>query len=148
MNKLTYTAHAEPGQGMTLGARVEIVKGWNAVVKRGDSTVHHGDLYRSQTGALAAARNKAAQMRAYRQEHGEGMEDVWKRKAAEREVARRRRQRISNKDAAMFELIQSMAADADLVREWLPDNALKRLDQARALIAYVETDAPSQRPVT
>lgn len=140
MTKLTYTAHAEPGQGMTLGARVEIVKGWNAIVKRGDVVVKHGNLYGSKAAALREATSEAARFRAYRQQHGEGLEDVWAKQQAVKQAERRRWRRIGEKDRQAYDLLQAIASDAALVTEWLPAQAIARLEKVRELVAYVETD--------
>lgn len=137
----TYSAHAEPGQGLSIGARVEIVKGWSGIVKLGTSTVHHGPLYGSQSAAMAYAKNKAAEYRAYRQKHGQGIEDAARAKAAARETERRMRGRASNKAQAMLDLLRPIVSDMDLVRDELPKQAIARIEAARAVIAYIDTDA-------
>ena len=38
----------------------------------------------------------------------------------------------------MFELLQVLASDAELAREWLPVQALDRLDKVREIVVFVE----------
>jgi hypothetical protein len=135
----TYSAHAEKGQGLTLSGHPQIVHGYNAIVKRGNTTVYHGNLYRTKGTALQVAQREAARYRAYRQEHGEGIEDVDARKRAEREAARKRRNRINHKDLEMYQLLLALASDCELVTDWLPTQAIGRLAQVKAIQRHVET---------
>ena len=135
----TYTAHAEPGQGITFPS-CNIVKGFNGIVKRGDKTIHHGPLYTSKTSALTYAKNKAAEYKAFRAKHGEGIEDGWERKRLAREATRRMRVRLHQKDQAMLDLLRPIVSDMDLVRAELPVQAISRIEKARELIAFIDTD--------
>lgn len=135
----TYSAHTEPGQGITF-PDCKIVKGFNGIVKLGNNTVHHGPLYGSQRAAMTYAKNKTAEYRTYRQKHGQGIEEVARAKALAREAERRMRGRASNKAMAMLDLLRPIVSDMDLVRDELPAQAIARIDAARALIAYVDSD--------
>ena len=140
MSKLTYTASTEPGQRMTLRARIEIVKGWNGIVKRDGKTVCHGPLYSTRHSADHWAVAKAKEYRDYRAKHGIGLEEIAERKIAVRRAEMRMRARINDKAMTMFDLLRPIVSDMDLVRDDLPAQALARIDAARALIAFVDTD--------
>lgn len=139
MSNMTYTASARPGQGITF-PDCKIVKGWVGEVKRGENNVTSGPLVKTKEAAMRWATSEAARYRAYRQQHGEGIEDAQKRKRAMRDAEQRRNSRIYKKSGEMYELIQAMASDAELVSEWLPPQAIARLAKVRELVAFAETD--------
>lgn len=140
MSNLTYSAETKPGQGINL-SDLKMVKGWNGQVKRGDRVVCESGLFATKGGAERWAIDQAKRFRAYRQENGEGIEDVEDRKREAKHAAQRRHDRIRRKTAEMYELLTALAGDGELVREWLPAQALTRLEKVRELIAFVETDA-------
>ena len=135
----TYTTHVEPGQGITF-PDCKIIKGFNGIVKRGAGTVSHGPLYTTKTNAQRWAVSEAARHRAYRQQNGEGLEDVAIRKAKAREAERRMISRRQNKARDMLDLLRPIIGDMDLVRDDLPQQAIARIEKARALIAFIDTD--------
>lgn len=138
MSKLTYTAHVEPGQGMTF-PDCKIVKGWTGRVKRGDKALTWSPLMRTKEAANQWATAKAKEYRAYRQQHGEGIEDAQARRDAAKKAERQRLGRMSDRSREMYELLTTLADDAELVKEWLPAQAIVRLDKVRTLAAFVET---------
>lgn len=140
----TYSAHARKGQGISFSGKVDIHHGYWAEVHRNGKVIWTGNLFTTEKGALLVARRRAAEFRTYRQQHGEGQEDVWERQRAAKAAERRRRDRIEQKRNRMYELMQPLAEDLELVKDWLPKQALARLEQIRAIIAYVETDPPKE----
>lgn len=141
MTKLTYSASTKPGQGVTF-PDCKIVKGFNGEVRRGDRLVRSSGLFGTQQAAARWATGEAARYRAYRQHNGEGIEDIADRKSAAKKAEHRRIERRRSKGGAIYELLTLMVSDAELVREWLPDQAVARIAKARELIAFVETDPP------
>lgn len=138
MTKQTYSAHAQPGQGISFPS-CKIIKGFNGIVKCGGAEITRSGLYSNRTQAVRWAMDKAAEYRAYRSKHGEGIEEKWKRDDAAKRAERRRWGRIDQQARPMYELLQRWVEDADLVKDMLPTQALKRLDDARKIIALVET---------
>jgi hypothetical protein len=142
MSNLTYIATARPGQAIAFPS-CDLIKGWVGEVKRGDVVVTSSGVARTKEGALRWATTEAARYRAYRQQHGEGIEDGQKRKAEAKRAEQRRANRIYKKRGEAFELLQALASDAELVSEWLPPQALARIAKVRELVAFVETDTPA-----
>ena len=137
MSNLTYRAETQPGQGITLHD-LKMHKGFNGIVKRGDRVVRESGLFASQGAAERWATEEAKRYRDYRQDHGEGIEDRQDRERQAKKAERDRFDRMRRKTVQMYGLLHAFATDAELVREFLPDQALKRLEQLREIVIFVE----------
>lgn len=135
----TYSAHTEPGQGITF-PDCKIVKGFAGIVKRGEGHITRSGLFGTKAAALRWATAKAKEHRDFRQANGEGIEDGVKRRALAKEAERRLRRRISDKAQAMFDLLRPIVSDMELVRAELPAQAITRIEKAAELIAFIDTD--------
>lgn len=134
----TYRGEVQKGHGMTLGDTVDIVEGWRGVVKLGDRTVTWGNLMRSQSAAHAWAVKEAKRYRDYRQQNGEGIEEVHARKQQADRAASRRRGRMTDKRQDMYDLLVGFLSDLELIED-LPNQTAARIAKAKEVLAYIDT---------
>lgn len=102
-------------------------------------------MFGSAAAAMRWAVAECARFRKYRQEHGEGLEDLWDRQRSAKDAERRRHERLSRKRTATYEMLSLFLSDLELVKEWLPTQALARMETARGIVAFVETDPPKKQ---
>lgn len=131
-----YRAETEPGMAMSM-SDLSIIKGVRGVVKIGSTTVSSSTTYKTKAQAMRWAVAEAKRFRDYRQQHGEGIEEVRDRKRKAEAAAVARRRRITERKAEMYDLLIAMASDLELASD-VPSQAHGRVAKVKEIVAYVE----------
>ena len=132
-----YRALTEPGMTISTSS-LRIINGVRGVVKLGTETVASSSTYPTKAQAMRWAVAEAKRFRTYRQQNGEGIEEVRARKRALEKAAGDRSRRLSEKRTELYDLVGAMASDLELLADDLPKQAAARAAKARALIEYID----------